>query len=68
MGELVRLVLEDCVEEGLLFSGLNSAQLHIPGAFPTKDLSQNISRLKHLVNNDCINPLSSLIFWCTFIA
>ena len=40
MGELVRLVLEDCVEEGLLFSGLNTAQLHIPGTFPTKDLSQ----------------------------
>merc|ERR1719319_1138756 len=40
MGELLRLVLEDLVKEGLIFHDLDTSQLHQKGAFPTRFLSE----------------------------
>jgi len=40
MGELVRLVLEDMVEEGLIFNNLNTDLIRQRGSFPTRFLSQ----------------------------
>ena len=40
MGELVRLVVEDMVEEGLMFLNQNTNRIRIPGNFPTKYLSE----------------------------
>ena len=40
MGELVRLVVEDVVDEGLIFFNQNTNKLRIPGNFPTKYLSE----------------------------
>jgi len=40
MGELVRLVVEDLIEEGLIFSGLDATNLKVKGSFHTKYLSQ----------------------------
>ena len=36
MGELMRLVLEDMVEEGLIFNNLNTNLIKERGAFPTR--------------------------------
>lgn len=40
MGELVRLVVEDMVEEGLMFPGQDTTILRTAGSFPTSFLSQ----------------------------
>eukprot|EP00092_Neocalanus_flemingeri_P034173 GFUD01037166.1.p1 GENE.GFUD01037166.1~~GFUD01037166.1.p1 ORF type:complete len:544 (+),score=125.53 GFUD01037166.1:103-1734(+) len=40
MGELVRLVVKDMVEEGLMFLNQNTNKLRILGNFPTKYLSE----------------------------
>ncbi|XP_023321615.1 hexokinase type 2 isoform X2 [Eurytemora carolleeae] len=40
MGELVRLVLEDMIEEGLIFTNQDTSVLSQKGAFPTRFLSQ----------------------------
>jgi len=40
MGELVRLVVEDMIEEGLIFSHQDTSLITQRGAFPTKFLSQ----------------------------
>ena len=36
MGELVRLVVEDLIEEGLIFAGLETSNIRIKGSFHTK--------------------------------
>ena len=36
MGELVRLVLEDMVEEGLIFNNLHTDLIRQRGSFPTR--------------------------------
>lgn len=40
MGELVRLVLVDLTEKGLLFEGVGSEDLFTKGKFPTKYVSE----------------------------
>ena len=39
MGELVRLVVVDMVDEGLMFVNQHTSKLRVPGSFPTKYLS-----------------------------
>ena len=81
MGELVRMVVVDMMEEGLMFNGHKNTQpLRTPGSFPTKYLSEieadpvgEFDRCRSVLSqlgmeNICVDDLSALRYICECVS